>query len=298
MSKDTDDGFSCTAEAFEAFDDIPLSPPRDDTIGAIIAHRYNRRDVLKGSLGVTAATALFGSAALTAGAGPAEAAPAPFVFQEVAAGVDETHHVAEGYDADILIRWGDPLFADMAPFDPAKLTGTEQARRFGYNCDYIAFFPLDRRNTRGLLCINHEYANPEVMFPGVSVRPDRRRLRQDHRSTRGCGDGCAWRERGGGGAQERQVATRGRQPLQSAHHGPYGDDGRRAGGRTRADEDQGGSDRSQAVGHPQQLRRRSHALGHLPHGRGKLPRLLLDRPQGRQRQAAQQGLGRCAAEEL
>ena len=173
MSKDTDDGFSCTAEAFEAFDDIPLSPPRDDTIGAIIAHRYNRRDVLKGSLGVTAATALFGSAALTAGTGPAEAAPAPFAFQEVAAGVDETHHVAEGYDADILIRWGDPLFADMAPFDPAKLTGTEQARRFGYNCDYIAFFQLDRRNTRGLLCINHEYANPEVMFSGVNVRPDR-----------------------------------------------------------------------------------------------------------------------------
>ena len=61
MSKGTDDGFSCTAEAFEAFDDIPLSPPRPDTIGAIIARRYSRRDMLKGSLGVTAATALFGT---------------------------------------------------------------------------------------------------------------------------------------------------------------------------------------------------------------------------------------------
>ena len=171
MGKGTDDGFSCTAEAFEAFDDIPLSPPRHDTIGAIIARRYSRRDVLKGSLGVTAATALFGPAALAAGAEPAEAMP--FAFVEVAAGVDETHHVAEGYDADILIRWGDPLFANMTPFDPAKLTGADQARRFGYNCDYIAFFPLDRRNTRGLLCINHEYANPEVMFAGVGGRPDR-----------------------------------------------------------------------------------------------------------------------------
>jgi len=171
MSKGTDDGFSCTAEAFEAFDDIPLSPPRPETIGAIIARRYSRRDVLKGSLGVTAATALFGPAALAAGAQSAEAMP--FAFEAVAAGVDETHHVAEGYDADILIRWGDPLFENMRPFDPANLTGADQARRFGYNCDYIAFFPLDRRNRRGILCINHEYANPEVMFSGVNVRPDR-----------------------------------------------------------------------------------------------------------------------------
>ncbi len=30
-----------------------------------------------------------------------------FNFKEVAAGVDDKHYVAEGYDADILIRWGD-----------------------------------------------------------------------------------------------------------------------------------------------------------------------------------------------
>ncbi len=67
-----DDHFSNKAEAFEAFDDIPLSPPADDTIGAVIARRYSRRDMLKGSLAVTAATALFGTTALTA-AGPAAA---------------------------------------------------------------------------------------------------------------------------------------------------------------------------------------------------------------------------------
>ena len=30
-----------------------------------------------------------------------------FTFKEVAAGADDKHYVAEGYDADILIRWGD-----------------------------------------------------------------------------------------------------------------------------------------------------------------------------------------------
>ena len=174
LPEEADDGFSCTAEAFEAFDDIPLSAPRDDTIGAIIAQRYSRREMMQGSLGVTAATALFGTAALTAASDSAAAdAPGPFNFRELAAGVDETHHVAEGDETDILIRWGDPMFPGMAPFDPAKLTGAEQTRRFGYNNDYIAFFPLDRRNTRGVLCINHEYVNPEVMFAGVGGRPDR-----------------------------------------------------------------------------------------------------------------------------
>ena len=41
-----------------------------------------------------------------------------------------------------------------------------QSKQFGYNNDYIAFFPLDGERQRGLLCINHEYTNEEVMFPG------------------------------------------------------------------------------------------------------------------------------------
>ena len=168
-----DDNFSNKDEAFQAFDDIPLSPANDDTMGAVIARRYGRRDMLKGSLAVTAATALFGSAALESASGPAKAATAAFAFRELEGGVDETHHVAEGYVADIVIRWGDPLAGNMTPFDPTALTAEEQSKRFGYNNDYIAFFPLDGGNTRGLLCVNNEYVNPEVMFPGLTVRPDR-----------------------------------------------------------------------------------------------------------------------------
>jgi len=54
MTHPDDDGFSCTAEAAEAFDDIPRSAPANDTIGAVIARRFSRREMLKGSLGVTA----------------------------------------------------------------------------------------------------------------------------------------------------------------------------------------------------------------------------------------------------
>ena len=114
-------------------------------------------------------TALFGGLALGSWSGPLKAAAVGHAFRELPAGVDESHHVAEGYDAEVLIRWGDPLVPGLAPFDPQTLRAGEQAQRFGYNNDYIAFFPLDETGARGLLCVNHEYTSPEVMFPGVPV---------------------------------------------------------------------------------------------------------------------------------
>jgi uncharacterized protein len=171
MHDGENDDVSNKAEVCEAADDIPVNPDFERSIGAVIARRYSRRDTLKGALGVTAATALFGAAALGAGRAaaqqPAPAASEP-AFKELAGGVDERHHVADGYTADVLLRWGDPLFPGMAPFDPHMLTGEEQARRFGYNNDYIAFFPLGGDGLRGILCVNHEYASPEVMFPAIN----------------------------------------------------------------------------------------------------------------------------------
>jgi secreted PhoX family phosphatase len=162
------DEFCNRAEAYQAHDNVPLSPAAGDTIGDIIFKRYHRREVLRGALGVAAATALFGPALLSRNAARAEDAPDRFAFEEIAAGVDETHHVAEGYQADILLRWGDPLFPDSPPFDPLQQSAAAPLRQFGYNNDYIAFITLDDQGRRGLLCINHEYTNEEGMFPGLA----------------------------------------------------------------------------------------------------------------------------------
>jgi len=161
------DGFCNRAEAYEAHDNVPLSPARGHAIGDIILERYSRRAVMRGTLGVTAAAALFGPALLAGRAARAEEKDR-FAFTEVAAGVDGTHHVAGGYRADVLLRWGDPLFPDSPPFDPLRQSAEAQLRQFGYNNDYIAFFPLADASRRGLLCINHEYTNEEVMFPGIA----------------------------------------------------------------------------------------------------------------------------------
>jgi secreted PhoX family phosphatase len=157
--------FCNRAEAFEAHDDTPLSPESGTSIGDVIRNRYSRRDVVRGSLGVAAALSLFGASILRSGS-PARA-ESGLDFDEVAAGIDDKHHLAEGFEADILLRWGDPLFPDSPPFDPRKQSAAAQLKQFGYNNDYIAFFPLDDSGSRGLLCINHEYTSEEVMFPGM-----------------------------------------------------------------------------------------------------------------------------------
>ncbi|MEM9761443.1 MAG: PhoX family phosphatase [Pseudomonadota bacterium] len=153
------------AEAVEAFDDIPTNPNLGNTIGDVINRRYGRRDVLRGALAVSATTALFGSTALTAG--KARAATGSFNFDELESGVDETHHIAEGYDAKVILRWGDKVFADAPEFDPQNQSAESQLQQFGYNNDYVGFVPLDEAGTRGMLCVNHEYTNEEVMFPGL-----------------------------------------------------------------------------------------------------------------------------------
>ena len=166
------DNFRNRAAACEAHDDIPRSPENAETIGEVIFRRYGRREVLRGTLGVAAAAALFGPAALAAGNAKAEAPRNRFDFAEIAAGNDRDHHVAPGYRAQILLRWGDPLFPDSPPFNPSAQSAAAQLKQFGYNNDYIAFFPLDEGGTRGLLCVNHEYTNEEVMFPGIEERQD------------------------------------------------------------------------------------------------------------------------------
>ncbi|WP_433989291.1 hypothetical protein SuNHUV7_37280 (plasmid) [Pseudoseohaeicola sp. NH-UV-7] len=154
------------AEAFEAFDDIPTNPNLTRTIGDVINARYGRRDMLKGILGVSATTALFGTSAIIASKqASAMSGKGRYNFDELTWGNDETHHIAAGYDADVLLRWGDPITADAPDFDPMNQTVEAQLKQFGYNNDYVGYTELEPG--RGLLCVNHEYTNEEVMFPGL-----------------------------------------------------------------------------------------------------------------------------------
>ena len=151
----------------------PTHLPPPSSIGEIIDARIGRRAVLGGvastiGLGALAAP-MFRDTAHAAGA------PSTLTFQEIPHGLDETHHVAPGYDTEVLIRWGDAVETGAPPFDPNNQTVAAQRKQFGYNNDFIGFLPLPTGSDsaeRGLLCVNHEFTISELMFPGVT--PDNR----------------------------------------------------------------------------------------------------------------------------
>jgi secreted PhoX family phosphatase len=149
------------------------NPTDNPTMGELIATRFSRRGFLQGSLAVTAIAATVSPLALITADNARAAGTSAFVFDEVEAGIDDKHHVAKGYDADVLLRWGDPLFADAPEFDPLKQSATAQARQFGYNNDYVGFIPLEGSSEHGLLVVNHEYTNPHLMFPGIVAIVDK-----------------------------------------------------------------------------------------------------------------------------
>ena len=166
------DPFLTRAQAFEASDDIGRNPSDNQTIGDVIAARFHRRDLLKGALGAAAIAATVSPLAIAAArkADAAGSGTPSFDFQEVAAGVDEKHHVAAGYDSDVLIRWGDPVLKSAPVFDPAAQSAAAQKLQFGYNNDYLGYIPMPGAadpSRHGLLVVNHEYTNEELMFPGL-----------------------------------------------------------------------------------------------------------------------------------
>lgn len=142
--------------------DHPRPTARD-----LIALRLSRREALQGF----AASALLG--ALTGRWARAGEAESTLRFRSPDHVIGDDDRVADGYVAQVLIRWGDPVLAGAPAWEPAALTAANQALQLGYNNDFLGYFPLPRgseASERGLLHVNHEYTSPQLMFPGYRGR--------------------------------------------------------------------------------------------------------------------------------
>ncbi|MGL4237070.1 MAG: dTDP-glucose 4,6-dehydratase, partial [Tabrizicola sp.] len=87
-------------------------------IRTVIAERVSRRGFLLGSAGglsAVAATGFVGS--LFSGQAHAQAVQSSLTFTELKRVFDQTHHVADGYKAEVVAAWGDPMQAGQAAFD-------------------------------------------------------------------------------------------------------------------------------------------------------------------------------------
>ncbi len=92
--------------------------------------------------------------------------------------------VPAGYTWKPLIRWGDPLFSRTPAFDIHAQTAEAQAGQFGYNSDYLDILP-DPSGKTGVLVNNHEYVNPNLMFPATSDATELRRRGDIYKAAQG-----------------------------------------------------------------------------------------------------------------
>lgn len=166
--------------AFDHHDDsIVLSGNgTGETFENVLERRINRRDFLK-TVGLTVAAAsaanMLGGGQVAQAAEETAVAGAGMPFKTIKPVVASSARpiVADGHTISVILRWGDPILKGAPAFDPKKLTAAAQEQQFGYNCDFVGLLPHpdDAKNAnRGLLVVNHEYTNPELMF--AKYKPD------------------------------------------------------------------------------------------------------------------------------
>lgn len=156
----------------KTIDDMIVNPNaflRHDLTG-IVSTILSRRGMLKLGVGVAALSTIGceEDTKTTDKNSTLDAHTQAFDFTEITSGVDGTIHYPEGYDANVLISWGEGFDTNMPAFDVYNQTLTGQLRRFGYNNDYLGYAPLpegSNNTNHGLLCVNHEYAIEPMMFP-------------------------------------------------------------------------------------------------------------------------------------
>ncbi len=87
-------------------------------------------------------------------------------FEPVAPNTADAVTVPAGHSSDVVIRWGDPVVPGAPEFDFENQSAAAQAQQYGFNCDLAVLFPMDDRDERFLLTVNHEYSTEPMMFRG------------------------------------------------------------------------------------------------------------------------------------
>ncbi|WP_318456715.1 PhoX family protein [Photobacterium leiognathi] len=159
----------------ETFDPTRYNTSNNITFEDVLQANLQRRSILKGSLGVSAMTALgafslagCSSSSSTEGttAKVAERSQAVLNFDSIPGSLTDAVSIPSGYTAQILVPWGTPLNANGNVWkNDGTNDSTDQLNALGMHHDGIHFFPLNEASTDGLLCINHEYIDQQALHP-------------------------------------------------------------------------------------------------------------------------------------
>lgn len=156
-----------------------------NSFAKICERRYSRRQLVKSGVALGVAAATLGVSGCDNKQGGTVGShidsfeksklKSNYDFIEIEHGSDQFHHVAPDHQTQILLRWGDPLFTDAPEFDFKQQTVESQLQQFGYNNDYVAYLQLNKshdEDDRALLCVNHEYPIPGLMFDDYKGHAD------------------------------------------------------------------------------------------------------------------------------
>ena len=152
----------------DEWDELRSPRPEETDFDRVVEAALSRRSFLRGVMAVGSGAAVMGTGLFTSTSARAQAA-ANFAFEGIPIATDSTVHVPEGYEWQVVARWGDPLFSDAEPFDPETgITVASSDRVFGENTDGMEAFTVDGRQ---LIAVNHEYANNSTNLPHVDGEP-------------------------------------------------------------------------------------------------------------------------------
>ncbi|MFP5218630.1 MAG: PhoX family protein [Actinomycetes bacterium] len=168
-------------------DDLSSNPSAAPCFRDVVEARLSRRSVLQGGM-LTAAAFLTtrladtpaAHAARPAGRGrPAAAAGGTLGFTGIGLSKADDVLVPAGYTAVPFIPWGTPIQPGTVSFRPGTApfvtdgnTPEEQARQVGMHHDGMHYFPLpSTTGPRGLLVVNHEYTDEDVLHTGSKQPP-------------------------------------------------------------------------------------------------------------------------------
>lgn len=159
-------------------DDIISNSSNNTTFEEVIQQRVSRRGVL-GSGAAAVATASLGGVGALLSSVPAEARPSDELlgFQGIAASAGDDVVVPEGYTAEVLIAWGDPLSNGPAFKQDASNTSSDQEQQWGMHNDGLVYFPI-RGSEHGLIVQNHEYTDDVLLFPDGTANWDAEKTRK------------------------------------------------------------------------------------------------------------------------
>lgn len=143
---------------FDEYDEVINPRPEECEFDRIVERALSRRGFLGGVLAMGSFAAVGGSILPSS----ARAAADRFAFDAIPVSTADAVTVPAGYKAEVMVRWGDPLWSDVPEFDHAtRGTAASQERAFGDNTDGQDVFFHDGHV---LLVVNNEYTNRDILW--------------------------------------------------------------------------------------------------------------------------------------